>query len=54
MTIDTQCANSGKSIRIQFDSDLNLQHVEEGSEPLICAPKVNLVETKEPSIVDIF
>jgi hypothetical protein len=54
MKIDTECANSGKPIKIEFDSDLNIKSLTEGSEPLICVPKVNLVETKEPSIVDIF
>jgi hypothetical protein len=28
--------------------------VDEGSDPMVCVPVVNLVETKEPSIVDIF
>ena len=54
MTIDSNCANSGKPIKIEFDSDLNVLYVEEDSDPMICVPKVNLLETKEPSIVDIF
>lgn len=54
MTINTECANSGKQIKIEFDSDLNIRYVDEGSDPMVCVPVVNLVETKEPSIVDIF
>ena len=54
MTIDSMCANSGKPIQIKFDSDLNVLYVEEGADPMICVPKVNLLKTKEPSIVDIF
>ncbi len=54
MTVDSKCANSGKPMRIEFDNDLNVLYVDEGSDPMISIPKVNLVETKEPSIVDIF
>ncbi|MFC1850508.1 hypothetical protein ACFL27_09985 [candidate division CSSED10-310 bacterium] len=54
MTINSECANSGKPIKIEFDSDLNVRYVDDGSDPMICVPKVNLVETKESSIVDIF
>ena len=54
MTINTECANSGKPIKIVMDSNLNISYVDEGSDPMVCVPKVNLLETKEPSIVDIF
>jgi len=54
MTIDTECANSGKPIRIEIDSDLNIRCVDDGSDPMICVPKVNVFEAKEPGIVDIF
>ena len=54
MTIDTECANSGKPIKIELDSDLNVIYVDEGSDPMVCVPKVNVFEAKEPSIVDIF
>ena len=54
MTINTQCAQSGKEIRIRFDSELNLLELEPGSDPLISAPRVDLLKTKEDSIVDIF
>ncbi len=54
MTINTKCANSGQAMKIEFDSDLNVKYVDEGSDPMVCVPRVNLLETKEPSIVDIF
>jgi hypothetical protein len=54
MTVDSECANSGKPIKIEFDSDLDIRYVAEGSAPMVCQPLVNLVDTKEPSIVDIF
>jgi hypothetical protein len=54
MTINSECANSGKPIKIELDSGLKIRNVAEGSDPIVCQPMVNLIETKEPSIVDIF
>jgi len=54
MTIHSECANSGKAIKITLDSDLKIRCLDKGSDPMISAPKVNLMGTKEPSIVDIF
>lgn len=52
--IQSQCAYSGQPIRIEIDSDLNLRHVDEGANPYIFVPSVNLDKTKEDSIIDIF
>ena len=54
MTITTVCATSGKPIRIEFDNNLILKYLEQGADPMICIPKINLVKVKEASIVDIF
>jgi hypothetical protein len=54
MTIDSECAYSGKPIKIEIDSDLNIKYVAEGSTPMVSQPVVNFFKTKEPSIVDIF
>jgi hypothetical protein len=54
MTINTECANSGKPIKIEFDSDLNIRYIDEGSDPMVCVAKINMLEIKESSIVDIF
>ena len=54
MTINTVCANSGKPIRIEFDNNLILKYLEQGADPMICIPKINLVKVKQTSIVDIF
>jgi hypothetical protein len=54
MTIDTVCANSGKAIQIQLNSDLDPLYVDPGADPMICLPRVDLLNTEEPSIVDIF
>ena len=54
MQINTVCAVSAKKIQIEIDNDLNVISFDPGSDPMTCIPKINLVKTKEPSIVDIF
>ena len=51
---ETECAQSGMPMRIELDSALNLIAVDDGSDPMISVPLVNLVELKEPCIVDVF
>ena len=53
-TVNSECANSGKPVKIELDSDLNIISVGEGSEPMYCVALMNTAKTKEPSIVDIF
>jgi hypothetical protein len=54
LTLNTACSNSGRRIRIEFDSDLNIRSIDEGSEPMLSVPLVNLLELEEPCIVDVF
>jgi hypothetical protein len=53
-TVQAECANSGRPIEIALDSELNINKVTLGSDPMFCLPIVTLANTKEPSIVDIF
>jgi hypothetical protein len=53
-TIQAECANSGRQIEIELDSELNIKNVTDGSNPMFCLPIVPIVNSKEPSIVDIF
>jgi hypothetical protein len=43
-----------KREEIALDSELNINNVTHGSDPMFCLPIVTLAKTKEPSIVDIF
>jgi hypothetical protein len=54
LVAETECAQSGMPMRIGLDSALNVIEVDEGSDPMISVPLVNLVELKEPCIVDVF
>ncbi|MFC1524435.1 hypothetical protein ACFL6N_06550 [Thermodesulfobacteriota bacterium] len=53
-TIDTTCANSGKPIKIELDSDLNITGITEGESPMYCLVLINTDKMKEQSIVDVF
>jgi hypothetical protein len=52
--VKTRCANSGKPMQIEIDSELNIKSVEQGATPLIFVPKVNFFTLKDPSIIDAF
>jgi hypothetical protein len=52
--IETECANSGKPMKIELDSDLNITKMDKDSEPMFCVAIVETNKLKEPSIVDVF
>ncbi len=53
-TITSECANSGKQIEIELDSELNITGMAEGSDPMYSMALMNTDRMKEASIVDIF
>jgi len=53
-TIQAECANSGRQIEIELDSELDITHVADGSNPMFCIAITPLAKTKDPSIVDVF
>jgi hypothetical protein len=53
-TIDTKCANSGREIKIELDSDLNITSMTEGADPMYSMALINTDKMKEMSIVDVF
>ena len=53
-TIQSECADCGKEIHIQIDSDLNYSVSEPDAEPLIFVPQVDFSTLEEPSIIDVF
>jgi len=52
--IESQCAYSGRPLRIEIDSDLNLRRVDAGAEPFIFVPSIDLGNIEQDSIIDIF
>ena len=53
-TINSKCANSGKKIQIELDSELNITGMTEGADPMYSMALINTDKMKEISIVDIF
>ena len=53
-TIESMCANSGKQIRIDLDSEMNIIDMTEGCEPFYSMDLINSDRMKEANIVDVF
>ena len=53
-TIDTTCVNSGRAIKIELDSELNITGMTEGASPMYCLVLINTNKMKETSIIDVF
>jgi hypothetical protein len=53
-TINTKCANSGKKIQIEVDSDMNIISMSEGADLFYSMALINTDKMKEKSIVDVF
>jgi hypothetical protein len=41
-------------MHIEIDSDLNYRVKEEGANPIVFAPEVDLYELEDPSIIEVF
>lgn len=53
-SIQTECAQSGRSIHLEMDSDLNYTVREQEARPLIFVPMVDFDRLEAPSIIDDF
>ena len=54
MLVKTECAHCSEPMEIEIDSDLNYEVKEEGCEPVVFVPEVNLFALEEDSIIDSF
>jgi len=54
VVVKTECAHCAEPMEIEIDSDLNYKVKEEGCEPVVFVPDVNLFELEEDSIIDSF
>ena len=52
--IETECGHCRLPIHIEIDNELKYRVVEEGAEPLIYFPLLDLQRLNEPSIIDGF
>jgi hypothetical protein len=53
-TIQSKCANSGKPLQFELDSELHITSMTEGADPMYSMALINTDRMKEASIVDIF
>jgi hypothetical protein len=54
VVIETECAHCQQPIHIEMDSDLGYRVVEEGAEPLVYVPLLDVQKLDAPSIIDGF
>ena len=54
VVIKTECGHCREPLHIEIDSELKYRVLEEGAEPLIHVPLVDLQKLDEPSIIDSF
>jgi hypothetical protein len=54
VVVRTQCAHCGKLMELHLDQDLNCKVMEEGCNPVVFVPEVNLIELEEESIINAF
>jgi len=53
-SIETQCGHCGEPLHLEIDSDLNYRVLEEGADPLVYAPLLEVAKLEDPSIIDGF
>ena len=52
--IESSCAQTGRPVRIEIDSDLKLKKVTAGADPHVFIPSVDLGSIAEESIIEVF
>ncbi|MFN2146312.1 MAG: hypothetical protein ACK2T7_13240 [Anaerolineales bacterium] len=52
--IETSCAQTGREIIIEIDSELKSTVLSEGAKPVIFIPMVDFSKLEDPSIIDAF
>jgi hypothetical protein len=54
ITIDTNCAYSGKPLQIEVDSRLKCHVLDEASRPMVFTPQVDWERFHEPNIIHAY
>jgi hypothetical protein len=53
-TIESECGHCGRPLRLEVDSALGCAIRDEGADPLVFVPMVNLGKLRDRSIIDAF
>lgn len=54
VTIDTECAHCGRSLRLTVESELGYEVHSDGAEPLVFEPHVDWGALTEPNIIGFY
>jgi hypothetical protein len=54
VAVKTECAHCSKQINLEIDNDLNYSIKEEGADPIVFVPNVDILALDEPNIIDSF
>ena len=54
ISVKTECGHCGEPLHLEIDSDLNYRVLEEGAEPLVYAPLMDVTKLDDASIIDAF
>ena len=52
--ISSACAHCGKALHLEIDTDLHYSIAEEGADPRVFVPLVDIDKLEDPSIIDAF
>ncbi|MCA9719320.1 MAG: hypothetical protein H6713_02255 [Myxococcales bacterium] len=52
--LETECAHTGRRIRLRLDRELGCEVLDEGAAPLVFVPLVNFERLRARSIIDDF
>ena len=50
----TECAQTGQTIEMEIDSELNINILRGGPDPIVFSPPLDLPNWRDPSIIDNF
>jgi hypothetical protein len=54
VTVRTECAHCSQKMEVEIDSDLNYKAKDEGCEPMVFIPDVDVFNLEDKSIIDGF
>lgn len=54
MSVETECAHCSQPMHVEINSDLDYSVRQEGADPLVLVPEVDLYKPEETSIIQSF
>ena len=54
VVVETACAHCSRPMRVEIDSELGWRALDEGADPFVFVPDVDLYALEDPSIIESF